>query len=226
MPGHPRGTPALGTAQPRRVWAMLAIATVVGAVLVSPYLTLDADGARLDVRGDLHYFVLVVHIFTALIALVLGPLQFIPAIRARRRVHRTIGRTYLLAGVLPSALAAIPVALLSGRPITQFGLTFAAVGWLVTGWLALRAARGRDFEAHRAWMMRNYAFTFLTVTSRVAVPLLLLAQAPFRDSVESGSLGDAAQDMIPTGQTLGWIINLAVVEIMIRRRRARSAATV
>ena len=79
------------------------------------------------------------------LALVLGPLQFVPAIRARRRVHRTIGRTYLLGGVLPSALAAVPVALLSGRLVTQIGLTIPAVLWLVTGALAYRAARRRDY---------------------------------------------------------------------------------
>lgn len=132
------------------------------------------------------------------VALVLGPLQFMPKVRAHRPIHRTIGRVYLLAGVLPSAVAAIPVAMMSGRLVTQFGLTTAAVLWLVTGVLAYLAARRRDFESHRAWMMRNYALTFLAVTSRVLVPL------------------------IPIGQTLGWVVNLIVAEALIRRGRRRT----
>ena len=135
-----------------------------------------------------------------------------PQVRARRRLHRTLGRVYLLAGVLPSALAAVPVALWSGRLVTQLGLTTAAVLWLVTGALAYRAARRRDFAAHRAWMMRNYALTFLAVTSRVLVPVLLLVQVPF-GGVDPGS----APTLIPIGQTLGWVVNLIVVEILIRR---------
>ncbi|MET7338931.1 DUF2306 domain-containing protein [Nonomuraea sp. NPDC005650] len=207
----------------RRIWLLFMVAAVFGAVLVGPYLGLDIDDSRLDVSGRPHYYLLVAHIFTALVALVLGPLQFIPAIRTRGRVHRTIGRCYLLAGVLPSALAAVPVALLSGRLITQIGLVIPAVLWLITGRLAFRAARRRDFVRHRNWMMRNYALTFLAVTSRVLVPLLLLAQVPFSDTVSAGSIGAGAQSMIPIGQALGWIVNLVVVEILIRRRGARRA---
>src|SRR3954467_14368673 len=95
----------------RAAWTALVVAVVVAAVLVAPYLGLDIRASRLSVSGELHYALLVAHIFTAAVALVLGPLQFIPAIRARRRVHRRIGRTYLLARALPSALAAVPVAL-------------------------------------------------------------------------------------------------------------------
>jgi uncharacterized membrane protein len=191
------GAAPAGTSPHRRVWAMFAVATAFGAVLVSPYVTLHPGSGRVDVTAELHWYVLVVHIFAAPVALVLGPLQFVPAIRAHRRVHRAIGRGYLFAGVLPAAPAAILVALLSGRLLTQIGLTIAALGWLITGWLALQAARRRDFEAHRSWMTRNYAFTFLAVTSRVIVPLLLLAQLPFRDAGKPGSLGDAAPEPDP-----------------------------
>lgn len=202
----------------RKVWLMLVVAAVFGAVLVSPYLPPDINDSRLDVSGGAHFALLAAHIFTALIALVLGPLQFIPAIRRRRRIHRTIGRLYLLAGVLPSALTAVPVALLSGRLITQIGLTIPAVLWLVTGALAYRAARRHDYTNHQNWMMRNYALTFLAVTSRILVPLLLLAQIPFT-TTSFGSIGDNAPSMIPVGQALGWIVNLVAAEILIRRRQ-------
>jgi uncharacterized membrane protein len=194
------------------------VAVVFAAVLTFPYLTLNIDDSRLEVTGNLHYAVLVVHIFSATVALVLGPLQFMPRVRGRRRLHRTLGRTYLLAGVLPSALAAVPVAVWSGNLLTRIGLITAAVLWLVTGLLAVRAARRRDFTAHRAWMMRNYALTFLAVTSRVLVPLLLLAQIPF-GGADAGSIGDRAPSMIPVGQTLGWVVNLILAEILIRRGR-------
>lgn len=202
----------------RAVPLMLAVAVVVTVVLVAPYLSLDVEGSRLEVSGGLHYGVLVGHIFTAAVALVLGPLQFLARVRARRRLHRTIGRVYLLAGVLPSAVTAIPVALWSGRPLTQIGLTVAAVLWLVTAWLAYRAARRRDFAAHRAWMMRNYALTFLAVTARIVVPVMLLAVVLVRGA-DRAAIGETAASLIPIGQTLGWIINLAVAEHLIRRQR-------
>ena len=55
-----------------------------------------------------------------------------------------------------------------------------------------RAARRRDFVGHRAWMMRNYALTFLAVTSRILVPLLLLVQIPF-GAAEAGTIGANAR---------------------------------
>ncbi|MFI5912467.1 DUF2306 domain-containing protein [Dactylosporangium sp. NPDC051541] len=206
----------------RLPWLVLAVAVVFAAVLAYPYLSLDIANSRLDVRDQLQYTVLVVHIFTATVALVLGPLQFVPKLRARRRLHRALGRTYLLAGVLPSAVATIPVAIWSGRLLTQLGLTTAAVLWLATAALAYRAARRRDFTAHRAWMLRNYALTFLAVTARILVPLMLLAQIPF-GGLEPGEIGERAPEMIPIGQTLGWIVNLLLVELLIRRKESRPA---
>jgi uncharacterized membrane protein len=206
------------TARARLAWPAFAVAVVVTGVLVAPYVGLDIRASRLEVSGELHYALLVAHIFTAAVALVLGPLQFVPAIRARRRWHRRIGRTYLLAGVVPSALVGIPVALLSGRLLTQVGLTLPFLGWLLTAGLAVRAIRRGDVEGHRSWMTRNYALTFLAVTSRALVPLMLLASIPLTGA-SPGTLAGAAPDLIPVGQVLGWVVNLAVAEVLIRRRR-------
>ncbi|WP_433043137.1 DUF2306 domain-containing protein [Dactylosporangium sp. CS-033363] len=195
----------------QKLLLLVAVGFAVG--LTFPYVSLDSADSRLTVQPGLHYAVLVVHIFTAAVALVVGPLQFMPRVRARRRLHRVLGRVYLLGGVLPSALATVPVAIWSGRPLTQVGLTTAAVLWLATGVLAYRAARRRDFTAHRAWMMRNYALTLLAVTARLLVPLLLLTQLPFGGAPDPKAL-------IPAGQTLGWIVNLIVAELLIRRASA------
>lgn len=202
--------------------AMLVVAMVFGMVLTYPYLGLSMDDSRIGVQGEAQYTSLVVHIFTAAIALILGPLQFIPRVRRHRFAHRVIGRTYLLAGVLPSAIVGIPVAVWSGRLITQIGLSVAFALWIVTGVLAYRAARRRDIASHEAWMMRNYALTFLAVTARVLVPLLLLTQALLTGS-EVSAVRELAPEMIPVGQILGWIVNLAVVEVLIRRRSTSSS---
>jgi uncharacterized membrane protein YozB (DUF420 family) len=195
MTARPPSAPAGSLFRPRRPWLVLGVAVLAGAAMAAPYAGLDIRASRLPVRDQVHYGLLVAHIGTALVGLVLGPLQFVPAVRARRRVHRRIGRTYLLAGVLPSALTVI--------------------GWLVTGALGVRAVRRGDVQAHRDWMLRNYALTFLAVTARLLVPLMLLASLPF------GGSPSAVTGLIPLGQVLGWVVNLAVVEVWIRRRRGR-----
>jgi uncharacterized membrane protein len=214
-----------GLLRPRGVWLMLLVAVVAGAVMAAPYVLLDVGASRLEVDGGLHYALLVAHVFTALVALVLGPLQFVPAIRAHRRWHRRIGRTYLLVGVLPAGVSAIPVALLSGRLVTQVGLVIPAVLWLVTGGLAVRAIRRGDVAAHQAWMTRNYALTFLAVTARIVVPVVLLAMLT-TGAVARADASTAAAALIPIGQVLGWMINLVVAEVLIRRRRGMIAGFV
>jgi uncharacterized membrane protein YozB (DUF420 family) len=200
----------------RSVWLLLVVAVVFALVLTYPYLSLDSANSRIAVHSGLRYAVLVTHIFAATVALVLGPLQFMPKLRARKRIHRTLGRLYLCAGVVPAALASIPVAMWSGNILTQISLTVAAVLWLITGGLAYRAARRREFLAHRAWMMRNYALTFLAVTSRILTPVILVTQVLIGGA---GSTPIAAHvtSVIPIGQTLGWIVDLIVVEILLRR---------
>ncbi|MHA6627423.1 DUF2306 domain-containing protein [Pseudonocardia sichuanensis] len=202
--------------RPRWVWLMLLVAVVAAALMAVPYVLLDAGSSRIAVDGGVHYGLLVAHIATATVALVLGPLQFVPAIRAQRRWHRRIGRAYLLAGVLPSALTAVPVALLSGRLVTQVGLVVPAVGWVLTAWLAVRAIRRGDVVGHRAWMTRNYALTFLAVTARILVPLVLLTMLA-TGAVARADAAATAASLIPVGQVMGWVVNLVVAEVLIRR---------
>lgn len=80
-------------------WLLLVIAIGFSCGLALPYLNLDITSSRLGVRDGLHYGVLVAHIFTAAVALTIGPLQFMPKVRRHKRVHRILGRLYLLGGV-------------------------------------------------------------------------------------------------------------------------------
>ena len=90
---------------PRLVKAILVVALVATPVLAFPYVLLDRSASRIDVQTDLAWILLVVHVPSAATAMILGALQFVPRIRARRRVHRTVGRTFLCFGTLAFACA-------------------------------------------------------------------------------------------------------------------------
>src|SRR5690606_25953677 len=128
------------------------------------------------------------------------------------------GCTYLAAGVLPSAVVAVPVALLSDSLVSRVGLVVVAAGWLGTAVAALRAIRAGDVAAHRAWMTRNYALTFLAVTARIVVPLLLLVGL-LSGAIAPAEMPTAVASLIPAGQIAGCAINLAVAEVVLRRAR-------
>src|SRR5688572_29881969 len=93
------------------------------------------------------------------IALVLGIVQLLPAMRrpARWRAHRIVGRIYGIAAVI-LGVAGLHLAFYSaGGLITHVGFALLAVGLLATvtqGYLKIREG---NIVAHREWMLRSYA---------------------------------------------------------------------
>ena len=216
-------TPELGRAPartPRLVVAILVVLAVAIPVLAFPYVLLDRDASRIDVQTDLMWVALVIHVPAASLAAVLGALQFVPRIRANRPRHRLIGRTFLAVGTLAFVLTAIPLALTTpDGNITRFGVLIPAVAWPVVAVTAWRAIRHGEVVRHREWMTRLYALTLFAITARIVTPVLLLVQVPVMGSWYGGDVQAAVSASIPYGQWLGWIVNLSIAEIIIRRTR-------
>jgi uncharacterized membrane protein len=208
------------TRTPKLVLAILVIALVATPVLAFPYVLLDRAASRIDVQTDAAWVLLVIHVPVAATAMILGALQFVPRIRANRRRHRIIGRTFLGLGTVAFVLTGIPLALTTpDGNLTRFGVLVPAVLWPCFAVVAFRAIRAGDVTRHREWMTRLYALTFFAITARMVTPLLLLVQVPVMQSRYDGDVQAAVSASIPYGQWLGWIVNLAVAEYIIRRWR-------
>ena len=217
---------AISTAQenrrrtPRLVLAILVIGVIATPVLAFPYVLLDRAASRIDVQTDAAWVLLVIHVPVAATAMLLGALQFVPRIRANRRRHRLIGRTFLGLGTVAFVLTGIPLALTTpDGNLTRFGVLVPAVLWPCFAVVAYRAIRAGDVTRHREWMTRVYALTFFAITARMVTPLLLLAQVPVMQSRYDGDVQAAVSASIPYGQWLGWIVNLLIAQYVIHRWR-------
>jgi hypothetical protein len=73
-------------------------------------------------------------------------------------------------------------------------------------------------------MIRTYALTFFAITTRMLVPLLLAVQLPFQDDRSPGAVRELVAATIPYGQWLGWMVDLAVAEYVVRRLRRTTPA--
>jgi uncharacterized membrane protein len=187
----------------------LAVVAYAGALLVT-----RAFPSELAPSLRAHGVAISLHIVGAVLALALGPFQFLPRLRGRRpTVHRWLGRLYLL-GVLAGGSGGLYLAAFSyGGPVTHLGFGGLGVLWLATGLLAYRAIRARRIGAHRRWMTRNFALTLAGVMLRLWMPGLAAGGVPF----------DAAY---PAVAWLCWVPNLVVAEAAVRapgRRRAAPA---
>jgi uncharacterized membrane protein len=124
------------------------------------------------------------HAFAASVALLLGPLQFWPALRARRpQLHRHLGRMYLAVGVGLGGLSGLWLAQHAfGGPVARVGFTMLALLWMASGCMALARILGGDVPAHRRWMLRNFTLTLAAVTLRLEMPLAMVAGLPLEAS--------------------------------------------
>ena len=123
-----------------------------------------------------HQFGIMAHIVGGILALGLGPFQFITKFRLRwPHLHRWMGRFYLF-GILLGGLAGLYMAFYAYAGIVaSLGFGMLAVSWLVTGYYAYSTIRAGDTVAHRKWMIRNFALTFAAVTLRLWMPFMIMA---------------------------------------------------
>jgi hypothetical protein len=189
-----------------------AIAWTVGAFLCASvalfsyrYLLQIGAVSPLIAANLNRYPWLVIHAAGAATALLIGPAQFLPTLRARyRRVHRWIGRTYAV-GCLVGGAAGVMLALgTSAGPIAAAGFSILAVLWIASTALAWRYAFKRNFVAHRQWMIRSFALTFAAVTLRVYLPISQALHIPFEEAYRAISF-------------LCWVPNLALAELYLAR---------
>jgi len=202
--------------------AILSVAIVLYAV--PAYLVPDVD-SRVGIREDVpfHLPFLVVHAATAGIALLVGPFQFFASIRDNHpKVHRVLGRTYLLAGVLPGSLSGIVVAFLTtAGPVPMATFVLLDVWWFYSALRAYRAVRARDFASHREWMLRNFAGTFAAVNLRVYLGLFIALQLPLLDGYYGGDFEPLFDAAYTSAVVSSIVLNVAFMEIYLRRKRKR-----
>jgi len=117
-------------------------------------------------------WLLVPHGFAGAVCLILGASQFSTRLRqSHARVHRTLGRCYVI-GVAVSAPVAIYISMLHNALPEKIAIVTQASLWLLTTAVAFYCIRHRNFQQHRHWMIRSYAITLIFLTDRVidAIP--------------------------------------------------------
>jgi uncharacterized membrane protein len=160
---------------PKVLWYLLAVFALVNAVEALRYLLPHVPfPAELDNFRE-RRIALSLHALGGAIALLAGPLQFVPRFRESNwNRHRLLGWIYCGA-VLLGWCASVWIA-----PQPQTGwiasagfLTLGAV-WIVATGVAVRFILRGDAMRHRRWMIRSFALTAAAITLRMYLPLIFV----------------------------------------------------
>jgi len=138
-----------------------------------------------------------------------GLLQFSERLRrGRPALHRAVGRVYVALALLAACSGiymgtAHPFGgIREAIPSVVFGVALIAATTV-----ALALVLRRRFAAHREWMIRSYAIALGPMMVRIVyVPMWMVIGVP-------------EQTTIGISFWLGWLINVALAEVWIRRRR-------
>lgn len=164
---------------------------------------------------DLHFkpwnYALYLHIFTAALALFIGPFQFIKTFRDRQmRLHRIMGKIYVIS-ILTSGVFGIYLSYFAfGGIVAKLGFLFLDLSWLYTTYFAYKYIRNKRIKQHKEWMYRSYAVTFAAVTFRIW------------SAVIGFSLNDFTFGYV-VSTWLSWIGNLIVAELYIQKSSKNSS---
>ncbi|HEY8571895.1 DUF2306 domain-containing protein [Phenylobacterium sp.] len=196
------------------LWGLAAFLSV-GVAIFSYRLLAPAPFVSPDVLANLFARPwLFAHAGFAATALLVGPFQFLPKLRARRpRLHRWMGRIYVFACLGGGATGlALAIGTTAG-PVAAAGFAALALAWLFTTGQAFRLALARRFVEHRRWMVRSFALTFAAVTLRLYLPFGPMMGIDFMTAYVAIAW-------------LCWVPNLAFAELYLARdvRRAAPAA--
>ena len=159
----------------------------------------------------------IMHIVSATVFSLVGAFQFVPALRrGRRSWHAKAGRVLIPAGFLV-ALSGLWMATVYVHPVGDgpallvIRVVFGSYMLISLG-LAVRALVRHHYAVHGAWMTRAYALGVAAGTQAVVL---------IPGSILFGS-DDQTSRAIAMGAA--WVLNLAVAELVIRRRATRSSA--
>lgn len=160
----------------------------------------------------------VLHVLAVIPYCVLGAFQFAPVFRRRHRAwHRAAGKALVGMGMV-AALTGLWMAHFypwpagDGVAVYVERLVFGGA-MLASLVLAVVAIGRRDFASHGDWMTRAYAIGLGAGTQ-------VLTHLPFFILV--GKPGETGRGIM---MGAGWVINMAVAEWIIRRRRGRTATS-
>ena len=194
-------------------WLLVAACVGVAGYALYAYFVVEPGSTVHPVMRrtfEAHRFAILTHVFASVVALLVGPWQFLPAVRRHPLVHRRLGYAYFSAVFVGGGSGLYMATIAYGGFVARLGFGLLAVTWLLTAAMALGAVKRKDYAAHERWAIRCFGLTFAAVTLRIYLGTFFAAGMNF-------------DDFYPAVAWLCWVPNVLFVEWVILRRPVGAA---
>ena len=202
-------------------WVILLLACVNIVVVVSRYLTFDPQvyfPQQRETYLRVEFF-LGVHVLSGILALLVGPFQFVGRIRRRfLRVHRFLGAVYIASATALGLTGLVLAPTAYTGLVAVLGFTFLDLAMLFTTWTAVRMVVARRIGEHRRWMIRSFSLILAGVMLRVL--------ASIHAGLSAIGLTEMTYETAYAGISwLCWVPNLLIALWITRRPSGRIRTT-
>ncbi|MDD2983636.1 MAG: DUF2306 domain-containing protein [Crocinitomicaceae bacterium] len=182
------------------------------ALITAQYIPVKYDIAFLNIKQDeiqlTHYkLAFFSHVYSSIFIIVLGLTQFSKTIRTRfGLIHKISGKSYIALVLLLASPSGLVMAFYAnGGLIPQISFSILAILWFLFTLKALLYIKARNFQKHRAFMIRSYALTLSAISLRLfKFGIVSIFELPPMDTYKIISV-------------LSWTINLIIAELIIRK---------
>ncbi len=149
------------------------------------------------------------HIVLGGLALLIGWTQFSTHLRKTRiRLHRTIGKIYVVSVLISGVLGLYVAQFATGGITNVIGFSLSSIIWLSTTFLAFTYVKKGKIDLHLKYMTYSYALCFSAVTLRIWLPILIYMTRDFISAY------------LIVGW-LSWVPNLLVAYYILKRQERK-----
>ncbi|MGG9963235.1 DUF2306 domain-containing protein [Ferruginibacter sp. SUN106] len=189
------------------------------AQIVMQYIPYNTDVGFLRIKQ--HYlgvtawrWAFFIHVYSSLFVLLAGFSQFSKNLQKRNAsLHRKLGYAYVLNILCITGPASLIMGFYANGGITsQLSFVLLSLLWLYFTGRAVLEAKQKKFDAHQRFMIRSYALTLSAITLRA-----------WKYGI-TNTVSLPPMDVYRLIAWLGWVVNLIIAEIYIRKINNRGAA--
>jgi len=176
------------------------------------YIPYDTDVAFLRIKQDVidilfYKLAFFTHVYTAVFVIPAGFTQFSGYIRRKfPLIHKYVGRVYAFVVIFLAGPSGFYMGIFANGGISaQISFCLLAILWIYFTVLAVSRVKQGNIKSHREFLIRSFALTLSAITLRAWKYLIVFAFEP------------RPMDVYEIVAWLGWIPNLIIAEIIIRK---------